>query len=85
VSPRPQPVSSVNAVAGLLCALALLLGGIELFYRPFRMGPIAFLLVLVATAMSRDNRRLAGVTVAIVTICFVVGASLQAYLSHRLF
>ena len=85
MSSRTHSIRPAEAVAGILCALALLLGGIGLFYRPFRMAPIAFLLALIATAMTREQRRLAGVTVGIVTLCFFVGASLQVYLSHRLF
>jgi hypothetical protein len=85
VSARAQSFRPADAVAGILCALALLLGSFALFYRPFRLAPIAFLLALIATAMSQQQRRLAAVTVALTTIFFFVGVSLQVYLSHRLF
>ena len=41
-----------EAVAGLLAAGALFLGGFELLYRQFRLAPAAVLMLLIATVMS---------------------------------
>ena len=41
-----------EAVAGLIAAGALFLGALELVYRPFRLAPVALILLLVATVMS---------------------------------
>jgi membrane-bound ClpP family serine protease len=74
-----------EAVAGILAAAALFVGFLELFYRPFRLAPIALILLLIATVMSRDQQRLIGLATAVVGACFVVGAALQVVTNHPLF
>jgi hypothetical protein len=74
-----------DAVAGLMAAGALFLGAFELFYRPFRLAPVALILILAATIMSKRQQRLASVALAVVGICFVVGATLQVLTNHPLF
>ena len=74
-----------DAVAGFLAAAALFLGLLQLFYRPFRLVPVAVILVLVATVMSRDHERLTGLAVAVIGICFVAGVTLQVLTHHPLF
>ena len=74
-----------EAVAGLLAAGALFLGGFELFYRPFRLAPAAVIMLLVATVMSRDQHKLIKLGFAVVGICFVVGAALQILTHHPLY
>ena len=64
---------------------ALFLGGFELFYRPFRLAPVALILLLVATVMSREQQRLIKVAFAAVGIGFVVGAALQVLTHHPLY
>lgn len=76
---------AVESVAGLLAAAALFLGLLELVYRPFRLAPVALILVLIATVMSRRHQRLTGIAVAVIGVCFVVGASLQVITHHPLF
>jgi hypothetical protein len=76
---------TVEVVAGFLAAAALFLGALELVYRPFRLAPAALLLALVATVMSRDQQRLIAVAVAVIGVCFVVGASLQVITHHPLY
>jgi hypothetical protein len=68
-----------------MAAGALFLGAFELFYRPFRLAPVALILILGATIMSRRQQRLTAVALAVVGICFVVGATLQVLTKHPLF
>jgi len=75
----------VEAVAGLMAAGALFLGVFELFYRPFRLAPAAVILILAATIMSKDQQRLITLALAVVGICFVVGATLQVLTNHPLY
>ena len=74
-----------EAVAGLLAALAIALGALELFYRPFRLAPVALILLLFATVMSKKQQRLVGFGFLVVGICFVVGATLQVVAKHPLY
>jgi hypothetical protein len=74
-----------EAVAGLMAAGALFLGGFELLYRPFRLAPAALILLLAATIMSREQQRLIQIAFAVVGICFVAGAALQILTHHPLF
>jgi hypothetical protein len=74
-----------DAVAGLMAAGALFLGFFELFYRPFRLAPVALLLLLAATLMSRRYQRLVMIALAVVGICFVVGAAVQVMVNHPLY
>ena len=77
--------SARETVAGLLAACALFLGALELFYRPFRLAPVALVLLLIATVMSRVHQRLIRLAFAVVGVCFVVGAALQVTTHHPLF
>ena len=80
-----ESLRPVEAIAGLLAAGALFLGGMELLYRPFRLAPAALILLLVATVMSRDQQRLIRLGFAVVGICFIVGAALQVLTHHPLY
>ena len=84
-SSSTDSLSPVEAVAGLLAAAALFIGALELFYRPFRLAPVALLLLLVATVMSKRQQRLIGLAFAVVGVCFVAGAALQVWTKHPLF
>ena len=75
----------VEAVAGLLAASALVLGSLELFYRPFRLAPVAVILLLVPTVMSTRQQRLIALGFAVVGVCFVAGAAIQVLTHHPLF
>ena len=79
---RPSPV---EAVAGLMAAGAMFLGFFELFYRPFRLAPVAVVLLLFATVMSERQQRLTALSFAVVGVCFVVGAAIQVSTHHPLF
>jgi membrane-bound ClpP family serine protease len=82
---RGNSTRPAEAVAGLMAAGALFLGAFELFYRPFRLAPVALILILGATLMSKDQHRLTSVALAVVGVCFVVGATLQVLTNHPLF
>ena len=77
--------SAAEAVAGLCATLAILLGALELFYRPFRLAPVAVVLAILATAMSRNQPKLVPVAWAMIGIGFVVGVTLQVLTHHPLF
>ena len=68
-----------------VAACALFLGALELAYRPFRLAPVAVILLLIATVMSKDQQRLIRIAFAIVAVCFVAGAALQVYTHHPLY
>jgi hypothetical protein len=74
-----------EAVAGLLAAGALFLGGFELFYRPFRLAPAALIMLIIATVMSREQQRLIKLAYAAVGIGFVAGAAIQILTHHPLY
>jgi hypothetical protein len=74
-----------EAVAGLLAACALFLGVLELAYRPFRLVPVAVVLLVVATAMSTDQQRLIRLAFAVVGVGFIAGAALQVITHHPLY
>ena len=74
-----------EAVAGLLAALAIFTGALELVYRPFRLAPVALLLVIVATVMSRDQPRIIPLAYLMIGVCFIAGATLQIITHHPLF
>ena len=75
----------VEAVAGLMAAGAMFLGVFELFYRPFRLAPVALILVLAAAVMSDRQQKLIGFALAVVGVCFVAGAAIQVLTHHPLF
>ena len=78
-------IRPAEAVAGFLAACGLFLGVLELFYRPFRLVPVAVIVLVVATVMSRDQQRLLKIGFAAVGICFIVGAALQVITHHPLY
>ena len=84
-STRRESIRPGDAVAGFLVACALFIGALELVYRPFRLAPVALILALIATIMTREHQRLITLAVAVVGICFVVGAALQGITNHPLF
>ena len=75
----------VDRAAGVLLALGVVAGVVELFYLPFGIGPIAFLAVLIGSAISSKHRRLGLAATAFVALCFLVGASIAVWDSHALY
>lgn len=78
------PTTAAETVAGYLAAAAIFMGGLELVYRPFRLAPVALLLLLIATVMGRRQQRLIGFGYAVVGVCFVVGAGIAVWLHHAI-
>ncbi|HST14416.1 MAG TPA: hypothetical protein VLJ44_06150 [Gaiellaceae bacterium] len=78
-------IRPAEAVAGFLAACGLFIGCLELFYRPFRLVPVAVVLLLVATVMSHTQQRLIRIGFAAAGICFVAGAALQVITHHPLY
>jgi hypothetical protein len=75
-----------EAVAGILAAGAIFLGFMELAYRPFRLGPLAVIFLLIAAVMgSRGQQGLVRIGFAVVGICFVTGAAIQILVHHPLY
>jgi hypothetical protein len=74
-----------EAVAGLLAAIAIFVGGLELVYRPFRLAPAALILTLIATVMSREQPKVIPIAYAMIGVCFVAGAALQILTHHPLY
>ena len=75
----------VEAVAGIMASGALFLGALELAYRPFRLAPVAVVLLLAATVMSKEQQRLIALGFGVVGVGFVVGAALQVITHHPLY
>jgi hypothetical protein len=85
-SPARSSVRATEAVAGLLAAAGCFLGAMELFYRPFRLAPLALIFLLVATVMGpADQQRMTRVGIAIVGVCFICGSALQVLTHHPLY
>lgn len=74
-----------EAVAGVIASAAMFIGFLELFYRPFRLAPGALIVALVATIMSRRQQRLVGLSVAVIGVCFVIGAGIAVWLTRPLY
>jgi hypothetical protein len=85
IAGRRERIRPAEAVAGLMASGALFLGFLELAYRPFRLAPVALILALIATVMSREQQRLIALAIAVIGVCFVVGAALQVITHHPLF
>ena len=84
-SPSFDRTPPSEAVAGLLASIAIFVGALELFYRPFRLAPAALILVLIATVMSREQPKLIPVAYAMIGVCFVAGATIQILTHHPLY
>ena len=82
---RISPTRPVEAVAGIMAAGALFLGVLELAYRPFRLAPVAVILLLAAAVMSKDQQRLIALAFAVVGVGFIVGVTLQVITHHPLY
>jgi hypothetical protein len=80
-----SPTRPVEIVAGLMAAAGVFLGVLELAYRPFRLAPVAVVLLLAAAVMSKDQQRLVAVGFAVVGVGFIVGATLQVITHHPLY
>jgi hypothetical protein len=77
--------SSRESVAGLLATFGLFLGVMELLYRPFRLAPVALILLLIATVMSSQQQKLIRIGFLVVGVGFIAGATLQILVHHPLY
>lgn len=75
---------SGSTLSTVLVAIAAALAIVGVVTRPFLFEPIAVICVLIAARQS-SNRRFAGPVVALITICFVVGAGIAAATSNPLY
>jgi hypothetical protein len=81
-----EAIRPAEAVAGLLAAAAIFLGLTELAYRPFRLAPMAVILLLVATVRGSEREQtLIRIGFAAVGIGFIAGAALQIITHHPLY
>ena len=69
----------------LLAAILLIAGFLSLVHRPFRIAPIALVLALTAAVMTREQQGLVRLAVAVVGICFVVGAAIAVIFTDPLY
>jgi hypothetical protein len=76
---------SRDAVAVALLCFGFVVGVVELFYRPFALAPFGFLAVLVGSAITAKHRRLGLAAVAVVGLCFLIGASIAVWNSNPLY
>ncbi len=77
--------SGRDIAARVLLVLALVGSVVMLFDRPFGVAPPAFAAALVGAGISGKNRRFGLATTMIVTVCFVVGASVAIWGSRALY
>jgi hypothetical protein len=77
--------SAAESIAGLMAVGAIFIGFLELAYRPFRLAPAAAIVALVAAAMSRRQQHLVALAIAVIGVCFVVGAALAVWLEKPLY
>jgi hypothetical protein len=73
--------STVNLV---LLGIAVVLAIVGVVTRPFLFEPLAVICLLVS-ARSTKSRRFTGPVVALITVCFILGAALAASGSHPLY
>jgi hypothetical protein len=83
--PPRDDTPAKDTAALVLIVLAAVLGVVEIFYRPFGVGPIAFLFALIGISISAKHRRLGLYTTMAITVTFVVGASICVWYSNPLY
>jgi hypothetical protein len=69
----------------VLVSLGLLLGLIQLGYRPFLLGPVGLLVLGAGSLSSNKYRRLGVAGALIVSLCFVIGAAIAVWYSRPLY
>lgn len=77
--------SGKDTASGVLLVLSLIGGVVMLFYRPFGVAPPAFLAALVGASISARYRRFGLAATMIVTLCFLIGASIAIWDSRPLY
>jgi hypothetical protein len=74
-----------DTASAAFLGLGLILGIVQLAFRPFLLGPAALVAVLIATLMSGRHRRLSVLTVLVIATFFVVGAAITVWYSRPLY
>ena len=75
----------LDAVAGLLAALAITVSLVAWVYKPGRLAPVAFVVAMVAVGMGGRHQRLAAWAVAAAAVGWVVGMSVAVATKHPIF
>ncbi len=76
---------STETAAVILLTIGVAAGIVELFYRPFGVGPVGFLAVLIGSGISSRYRRFGLAATGFVIICFLIGASIAVWDSRSLY
>jgi hypothetical protein len=79
---RDRPV---EAVAGLISALAIAISLTAMAYRPARLAPAAFLVALIAVGIGGRHQRLAAFAVAAAAIGWLVGMTIAVATERPIF
>jgi hypothetical protein len=74
-----------DTAALVLAGLSLVMGIVQVFYLPFAFGPLALISLVVAVMLSPKHGRLYTIASAVITVGFVVGASLASGSSNPLY
>ena len=74
-----------EAIAGLMATAAIFTALFGIAYRPVRLIPVAVVLALVAARMTTRYSRLAGLAVAIVVVCWVLGMAIAVITERPLY
>jgi len=82
--PESEP-RYADAIAGFLCAFALALSLVAIARTPALLAPVAILVGLVAARMSEARQKLAGWTVGIATLSFLIGMTVAISTDNALF
>ncbi|MBA2616136.1 MAG: hypothetical protein H0U90_10260 [Actinobacteria bacterium] len=79
-------MTTADIVAGFLAAAALFAGILTLVWYPGRVGPAAMLVALIAAALGTGSqRRLAGLALAVVGICWLLGMAIAVITERPVF
>ena len=78
-----EPVSQI--LAGYLAAAAIFAAAVALVWHPGRIGPGAMLVALLAAGLGGRHHRLAGIAVAVATLCWFFGMVISVTLDRALF
>jgi uncharacterized membrane protein YoaK (UPF0700 family) len=76
--------NSGSTINLLLLGIAVVLSVVGVITRPFLFEPLAVICLLVS-ARSTQSRRYTGPVVALITVCFILGAAIAASGSHPLY
>jgi len=76
---------TVDTIAGLLAAVAMLVSLIAIVYRPVRIAPATIIIALVAVGIGGRHQRLAAVALGVAGTCWLAGMIVAIVTKHPLF